>query len=113
MFSLEKRRLQRDPTVAFQNLKHAYNQEVDRQTFSWSDSDRTKGNGFKLKEERFKLEVRRKFFTQSVVRHWHRMPREVVDVPPLEAHNARLDGTLSSLSWWVAALPTARELDDI
>ncbi|KFR04502.1 hypothetical protein Y956_09959, partial [Nipponia nippon] len=54
-------------------------------------------NGFKLKEVRFRLDTRRKFFTMRVVRHWHRLPREVVDAPSLEVSKARLDGALSNL----------------
>ncbi|KFQ00706.1 hypothetical protein N329_05713, partial [Haliaeetus albicilla] len=54
-------------------------------------------NGFKLKEGRFRLDIREKFFTVRVVRHWHRLPREAVDAPSLEVFKARLDGALSNL----------------
>ncbi|KFO56697.1 hypothetical protein N302_00793, partial [Corvus brachyrhynchos] len=54
-------------------------------------------NGFKLKEERFRLDVQKEFFTQRVVRHWHRLPTEAVDGPSPEAFKARLDGALSNL----------------
>ncbi|KFV06516.1 hypothetical protein N340_02739, partial [Tauraco erythrolophus] len=54
-------------------------------------------NGLKLKEGRFRLDLRKKFFTQRVVRHWHRLPREAVDAPSLEVFKARLDGALGNL----------------
>ncbi|KFP47089.1 hypothetical protein N323_02566, partial [Cathartes aura] len=54
-------------------------------------------NGFKLKEGRFRLDIRRKFFMMRVVKHWKRLPREVVDAPSLETFKARLDGALSNL----------------
>ncbi|KFW68150.1 hypothetical protein AS28_12020, partial [Pygoscelis adeliae] len=47
-------------------------------------------NGFKLKEGRFALDIRKKFFTMRVGRHWNRIPREAVDVPSLEVFKARL-----------------------
>ncbi|KFP99560.1 hypothetical protein N329_06200, partial [Haliaeetus albicilla] len=54
-------------------------------------------NGFELKEGRFRLDTRKKFFTVRVVRHWNRLPREAVDAPSLEVLKCRLDGALSSL----------------
>jgi len=58
--------------------------------------DRTRGSGFKLKEERFRSDVRKKCFTIKAVRHWHRLSREVVDTPSLETPKVRLDGALST-----------------
>ncbi|KFQ29196.1 hypothetical protein N332_04039, partial [Mesitornis unicolor] len=54
-------------------------------------------NGFKMEEGRFRLGIRKKFFTVRVVRHWHRLPREVADAPSLAVFKARLVGALSSL----------------
>ncbi|KFO77915.1 hypothetical protein N303_04725, partial [Cuculus canorus] len=54
-------------------------------------------NGYKLERGRFRLDIRKNFFTKRVVRHWHRLPREAVDAPSLEGFKARLDGALGSL----------------
>jgi len=67
--------------VAFQYLKGVYKQE-DGQLFTWVDSGRTMGNGFKLRQRRCRLDTRREFPTQRVVTHWNRLPREVVDAHP-------------------------------
>ena len=101
LFSLEKRRLQGDLLrSAYQQLKGAY-KRAGEGLFTRTCSDRTRGNGFKIKEGRFILDLRKKFFTVRVVMHWHRLPREPVELPTLEiflqVFKARLDGALSSL----------------
>jgi len=106
LFSLEKGRLQGDLTVAFQYLKGAYKQE-EEQLFMRVESDRTRGNGFKMRQGRFRLDIRKKFFTQWVVTHWNWLPKEVVDAPSVEAFKARLDVALDSLVRWLATLHIA------
>ncbi|KAK4823928.1 LOW QUALITY PROTEIN: hypothetical protein QYF61_008314 [Mycteria americana] len=106
LFSLEKRRLRGDFIAAFQHLKGAHKKDVDK-LFSRACCDRTRGNGFKLKEGRFRLDIRKKFFTMSVVKHWHRLPREVVDAPSQETFKVRLDGALSNLLQLKMCLLTA------
>ena len=64
-------------------------------TRAWSY--RTRGNGFKLKEEKFRLDIRKKFFTMKIVRHWHRLPKEAVDTLSLAVLKARLERALSTL----------------
>ena len=97
LLSLEKRRLWGDPIAAFQYLKGVYKQEGE-QILMRVGSDRTRGNGFKLRRGRFRFEIRKKFFTLRVVTHWNRLPKEVVDAPSLDAFKARLAVALGSLA---------------
>ena len=96
LFSLEKRKLQGDLIAAFQYLKGAYGQKGEW-LFMRVDSDRTRGNGFKLGEGRFRLDTRKKFFHAEGGETLNRLPKEVVDAPSLEAFMARLAVALGSL----------------
>jgi len=87
LFSLEKRRLRGDLIAAFQYLKGAYRKDGEN-IFSRACCDRTRSKGFKLREGRFRL--------MRVVKHWNRLPREVVEAPSLETFKARLDSALSN-----------------
>ena len=88
LFSLENRRLWGDLIAAFQYLKGTYRKDGEG-LFIRECSDRMRGNSFKPKEGRFRLDIRKKFFTVKVVRHWNRLPREAVAAPSLEVFQAR------------------------
>lgn len=66
-----------------------------QQLLTQADTDSTRGNNFQLQEERFGFDVWRKFFAREVVRHWNRLPRDIVDVPSLKVFKAMLDQALS------------------
>jgi len=108
LFSLEKAPV--GPYSSLPVSEGAY-KEAGERLFTMASSDRTRGDGFKLKEGRFRLDISKKFFTMRVARHWHRLPREVVDAPSLETFKARLDGALSDLIELKMSLLTAGELD--
>jgi len=96
LFHMEKEMLWGDLIAAFQYLKGA--SKKDRyKLFSRAYCDSRRVNGFKLKEGRFRLGTRRKFFTIRLVKYWYRLPREVVDTQSLETFKARLEGALSNL----------------
>jgi len=98
-----------DLTAAFLYLKGAHRKDGEN-IFSRACCNRTRSNGCKPREGRFRLDIRKKFFTVRVVKHWNRLPAEAVEAPYLETFKARLDGTLSNLVLLEVSLLTAGRL---
>lgn len=96
LFSLQKARLQENLTAAFQYLTDDYRKGGER-LFTRTGSDGTRGNGFKLKQGRFRLDARRKFFIFTGSEALEQLPRAFVDVHSLKMVNDRLNTALNNL----------------
>jgi len=105
LLSLGKRRLWGDLRAAASAWRGCERAGEGLVTRVWGDG--TRGDGFRLKEGRFRLDIRKKFFMLRVVRPWPGLPREAVAAPSLAGFQARLDRALSTLGWWKGSVLTA------
>ncbi|KAJ7400748.1 hypothetical protein BTVI_102610 [Pitangus sulphuratus] len=96
LFSLEKRRLRGD-LIAVYNFLMRGRGGAGSDLFSVMTSDWTQGKCLNLCQGKFRLDIRKMFFTQRVVGHWNRLPSEVITAPSLTEIKKHLDNILGHM----------------
>ena len=94
LFSLGRRRPRGRPYCSLPISEGCLQRE-----WGWSllTGDRTRGNGLKLCQDKFRLDIRKHFFTERVVKHWSRLLKEVVESPSLDVFKNGLDVVLRDM----------------
>ncbi|PKU32512.1 hypothetical protein llap_17185 [Limosa lapponica baueri] len=99
VFSLEKRRL-RGGVLLYNPLKGECSWGRGGRCvclFSQGTGDRTRGRDLKLHQGRFRMDIRKNFFTKKLVKHWNWLTRAVVESPSLEVFKSRADTVLRGM----------------
>jgi len=108
--SLERRRLRGDLFAPYSFLRRGRG-EGGAELFSLGSSDRVRGNGSKLHQKRFRLGIKKHFFTERVVKHWNRFPSEVASAPSPSVFKRHLDKALNNVLRLLVSPEVVRQLD--
>lgn len=92
LFSVEKKNLRVDLIPPHNNLKGGRSEE--------GTSDKTWGNGLNLHQGKSRLDIRKNFFTERVVKHWNGLPRDMVKSPSLKAFKRHVNMAPRNVVYW-------------